>query len=131
MSGAGVIDCPYCEGRHDDRYLCDPARKVLGALHDRGMRFGLPTVEFPEPIGDPAMLGDDLVLCASLVAKAAIVPCAGVPFPALVLTGTDIAGAVLPSWVMPGDGSDLRRVAKLITDITEMAIRRAREAKTS
>lgn len=126
-----LVHCRYCENEHGDLLLCPPAKRVLDALYARGQQFDMPTVEFPEPITGPAALGDDTVLCAQFVVKGGIIPVAGHPRPALVFTGQDIAGNVLPQWVLPGEGPDLRRTAKLVTDMTEMAIRRAREQARS
>lgn len=123
--------CRYCENEHGDLLLCAPAKRVLDALYAKGQRFDMPTVEFPEPITGPDALGDGTVLCAQMVVKAGIIPVAGYPRPALIFTGQDIAGNVLPQWVLPGEGPDLRRTARLVQDMTEMAIRRAREQAAS
>ena len=141
-----LIHCRYCENEHDDQFLCGPAKRVLDALLERGQRFDMPTVEFPEAITGADALGpgtvlirqlvakaaivpiaEVTVLIRQLVAKAAIVPIAEVPRPTLVLTGQDIAGNVLPQWVYPADATDLGRVVRLVGDMVEMAVRRARE----
>jgi hypothetical protein len=122
-------DCRYCDSTHGDLLLCEAARKVLDALQERGMRFDMPTLEFPGPVMEADAFGADTVICQNLVAKAGITEVAGVNRPVLILTGLDIAGRVLPSWLFPGDALSLRRNAQTISDITEMAIRRAREGK--
>ena len=126
-----LVHCRYCENEHGDLLLCAPAKRVLDALYARGQQFDMPTIEFPEAITGPDALGDGTVLCAHLVAKAGIIPVAGYPRPALILTGQDIAGNVLPQWIVPGEGPDLRRIATLVHDMTEMAIRRACEQARS
>ena len=123
-----LVHCRYCDGDHGDLLLCAPAKRVLDALYARGQRFDMPTIEFPDAITGPDALGDGTVLCAQFVVKAGIIPVAGVSRPALIFTGQDIAGGVLPQWVLPGEGPDLRRTARLVRDMTEMAIRRARGA---
>lgn len=120
-----LIRCRYCENEHGDLLLCDPAKRVLDALAERGQRFDMPTVEFPEPITGPGAFGDGTVIVAQVVAKAGVTEVAGVNRPVLILTGRDIAGNVLPEWVHPGDAEGLRKVSKLVSDMTEMAIRRA------
>lgn len=127
MSGA-LRECRYCTQTHGTLLLCDPAKRVLDALAERGMRFDMPTLEFPEPVTGPGAFGDGTVLCAQLVAKAGLTPVAGVTRPALVLTGRDIAMNVLPEWVLVGDGRDLRKFARLVREMAEMAIRRAKAA---
>jgi hypothetical protein len=123
-----LVRCRYCENEHGDLLLCQPAKRVLDALLERGQRFDMPTIEFPEAIGGPGMLGPGTVLVRQLVAKAAILPVADVPRPTLILTGQDLAGNVLPEWVYPAGAGDLNRAAKLVSDMVEMAVRRARQA---
>lgn len=120
-----LIRCRYCENEHGDLLLCDPAKRVLDALAERGQRFDMPTVEFPEPITGPGAFGDGTVIVAQVVAKAGVTKVAGVNRPVLILTGRDIAGNVLPEWVHPGDAEGLRKVSRLVSEMTEMAIRRA------
>jgi hypothetical protein len=119
-------DCRYCETRHDGNFLCEPARRVLDALVKRGQRFDIPTVAFPEPINHADAFGEDSVLMAGVVVKAAVTEVAGTPQPVLVFTGTDIDGNPLPNWLYCASPSDMKRVMKLVTDMGTMAIRRAR-----
>jgi hypothetical protein len=119
-------ECPYCTQVHGRLLLCEPARLVLDALIERGMRFDMPTLEFPDPVVAPGQFGPDTVLVAQLVAKGAVVPVAGVTRPAVILTGQDVQGNVLPQWVYVADGAGLRKASKLVGEMTEMAIRRAR-----
>lgn len=120
-----LIDCRYCASQHGDLLLCQPARRVLDALVAQGQRFDMPTVEFPEPITGPGAFGDGTVIVAQVVVKAGVTPVAGVNRPVLIFTGRDIAGNVLPEWIHPGDAEGLRKVSRLVNDMTEMAIRRA------
>jgi hypothetical protein len=119
-------ECRYCTQTHGTLLLCDPAKRVLDALADQGMRFDMPTLEFPEPVTRADAFGGGTVLCAQLVAKAGITPVAGVRRPALILTGRDIDMNVLPEWILVGEGRDLRTFSELVGDMTEMAIRRAK-----
>ncbi len=127
-SPAGIFYCRYCEQNHDPDLLCDPARKVLDALAERGQRFDMPTVEFPEAINHADAFGEDSVLVAGMVVKAAVTEVAGMPQPVLVFTGTDIDGQPLPNWLYVASPPDMKRVMKLVTDMGTMAIRRARGA---
>lgn len=121
-------DCRYCETRHDARWLCDPARKVLDALLERGQRFDMPAVEFPEAINHADAFGEDTVLVAGVVVKAGVAEVAGTPQPVLIFTGNDIDGRPLPNWLYCASPPDMKRVMKLVTDMGTMAIRRARGA---
>ena len=120
-------ECRYCEQQHEPRLLCDPARRVLDALSARGQRFDMPTVEFPEAINHADAFGEDSVIVAGVVVKAAVAEVAGTPQPVLIFTGTDIDGRALPNWLYVASPPDMKRVMKLVTDMGTMAIRRARE----
>lgn len=124
-----MIHCRYCENDHGDLLLCPPAKRVLDALYARGQRFDLPTIEFPEPIIGADAFGDNTVLIQQFVVKAGIYPLAGIVHPVLIFTGRSVSGDVLPEWVYPGSAEELERSSKLVTDMTEMAIRRAREQR--
>ena len=126
MTGA-VTECRYCEQQHGPAVLCEPARRVLDALYAQGMRFDMPTVEFPEPINGADAFGPDTVLVAQVVVKAGIIPVAGVTRPVLVFTGRDSDGKVLPQWLYVASAGEIRKVVKLVADMGEMAIRRARQ----
>jgi hypothetical protein len=124
---SGVITgCRYCEQEHASEFLCDPARKVLDALLERGQRFDMPVVEFPEPINHADAFGEDTVLVAGVVVKAAVTEVAGIPQPVLIFTGTDIDGKPLPNWLYVASPPDMKRVMNLVTEMGTMAIRRAR-----
>lgn len=123
-----MVNCRYCETSHDARWLCDPATRVLDALLERGQRFDMPTVEFPEAVNHADAFGEDTVLVAGVVVKAAVTEVAGIPQPVLILTGTDIDGRPLPQWLYCASPPDMKRVMKLVTDMGTMAIRRARGA---
>lgn len=120
-----LIQCPYCESEHGDLLLCQPAKRVLDALYERGQRFNMPTVEFPEPITGPGAFGGATTIVAQVVVKAGVTEVAGTMRPVLIFTGRDLAENVLPEWVYPATPGELRRVSKLVNDMTEMAIRRA------
>ena len=124
-------ECRYCRETHGSLLLCEPAKRVLDALADRGQRFDMPTIEFPEPVMEADAFGDRTVLCAQLVVKAGTTPVAGIPHPVLILTGQDLAGEVLPQWILPGAGPDLEHFAQLVAEMTEMAIRRARKERAA
>lgn len=121
-----IIHCRYCDAEHGDLLLCQPAKRVLDALYAQGQRFDMPTVEFPAPITGPDAFGGGTVIVAQVVAKAGVTEVAGINRPVLILTGRDIAGNVLPEWIHPGDAEGLRKVSRLVHDMTEMAIRRAK-----
>lgn len=122
-----MIDCRYCEETHGDLLLCGPAKRFLDAVLEQGRRFDMPTLEFGQPMTDPGILGDDTVLLAQFVVKAAVVPVAGMCRPVLAFTGVAIDGRPLPNWLYAGTPGDIRRTVKLVADMGEMAIRRARQ----
>ena len=130
MSGtpAGIFYCRYCEQNHDPALLCDPARKVLDALAERGQRFDMPTVEFPEAINHADAFGENTVLVAGIVVKAAVTEVAGIPQPVLIFTGTDVDGGTLPNWLYVASARDMKRIMALVSEMGTMAIRRARGA---
>lgn len=123
-----ATDCRYCEHVHEPAFLCDPARHVLDALYAQGQRFDMPTVEFPEPVSHADAFGADTVLVAQVVVKAGLIPVAGVTRPVLVFTGRDSGGKTLPQWLYCAAPGEIRKVVKLVADMGEMAIRRARQA---
>ena len=122
-----ITECRYCDQQHDPALLCDPARKVLDALYAQGQRFDMAAVEFPEPINHADAFGEGTVLVAQVIVKAAITDVAGVPRPVLIFTGRDSDGRLLPQWLYCGAASEVRKIVKLVADMGEMAIRRARE----
>ena len=126
MSDA-IAECRYCGQGHAPGLLCDPARKVLDALAERGQRFDMPTVELTEPVNHADAFGENTVIVAGVVVKAAVAEVAGTPQPVLIFTGTDIDGNTLPNWLYVTSPHDMRRVVKLVADMGAMAIRRARE----
>jgi len=122
-----ITECRYCEQEHEPTLLCDPAKRVLDALYAQGQRFDTPTVEFPEPINHADAFGEGTVLVAQVMVKAAITPVAGVLRPVLIFTGRDSDSRPLPNWLYCASAADIRRVIRLVADMGEMAIRRARE----
>ena len=78
--------------------LCEPARKVLDALRERGMRFDMPTIEFPDPVITEAdAFGEGTVLVANVVVKAGVAEVAGVNRPVIVLTPRRLALDTAPA----------------------------------
>jgi hypothetical protein len=126
---ATVIHCRYCENEHGNLLLCPPAKRVLDALAERGQRFDMPTIEFPEPVMHAGDFGGGTVLVQNVVVKAGTVPVSGVSRPVLIFTGRDIEGHPLPEWLYPGSDEELQRVCRLVTEMTDMAIRRARQER--
>lgn len=128
MSAPALAECRYCEQAHGPRVLCDPAKRVLDALLERGQRFDMPTIEFPEAINHADAFGENTVLVAGMVVKAAVVPVAGMTQPVLIFTGTDSDGNQLPQWLYCASPHDMKRVMALVNEMGTMAIRRARGA---
>lgn len=124
-----MIRCRYCESDHGDLLLCQPAKRVLDALVERGMSFDMPTLEFPEPVEGGLGLGEDVVLVRQLVVKAATIPIADIPRPALLFTGRDASLRTLPQWFYPGTPDEIRKAVKLVRDVGEMAVRGAEKAR--
>ena len=128
MSAPALAECRYCEQVHGPRILCDPARRVLDALIERGQRFDMPVVEFPDPIDHSDMFGADTVLVAGLVVKAALNPVAGHhPAPYRSSPARTDAGRSR-TWLYCASPRDMKRVMQLVTEMGTMAIRRARGA---
>ena len=121
-----MITCRYCDSQHGDLLLCLPAKRVLDALWAHGQRFDMPTVEFPEPIYGADMLGPARVLVQQFVVKGATIEVAGTQRPTLIFTGQEMGGKVLPEWVYPGTPEEIGKAVDLVSDMAEMAIRRAR-----
>lgn len=126
-------ECRWCTKVHSVRLMCGPARKILDALYARGMEGNMPTIEFPEPIRDAAVqlgLNPDDRLMSQVVIKAATVPLAGIARPALIVTGRDVYGQVLPQWMYAGDPDEIGRLVQLVTDTAGMATRAAAAANS-
>jgi hypothetical protein len=121
-----TTECPFCDQQHGDRYLCDPAFKVLQALKANGQSFTMPTVEFTEPVNHADMFGEGTVLVAQVVVKAAVTDIAGTPRPVLIFTGRDSDGHVLPQWLYCSTPREIKQVMQLVTDMGNLAMRRAR-----
>jgi hypothetical protein len=122
--------CRYCEQDHDERWLCDQARRLLAALYARGADLTMPDVVLPEPIPlhetnfglDPAK-GD--ALAVQIAVEAASLSLGGVYKPALIFTGLDSYHRPLPRWLLAGDPADIDAIAALITRMATCAIRTA------
>lgn len=128
---AGALPrCLYCTAEHGPRWLCDPGKRVLDAMIARGMEMNMPTLEFPEaiPMDQQPGLGEVDALVAQLVVMAATIEVAGLHRPALVFTGLTAHGGQMPRYMYPGDDTDLRRASKLVSDMTDLAIRTAANA---
>lgn len=125
MTRAEPINCLYCRTRHMPRFLCDPAKAYLDAVHAKAGALTMPTMEMSKPapvLGAGEHPGDDLV--RQLVVQGCCTTVAGVIHPGLVFTGLGLNGR-LPQWTYVGADFELRAVAKLVHDMAEMAIRRA------
>lgn len=128
---SGDPKCRWCVQRHEERYLCDPARRILDALYAKGMEGNMPTIEFPDsPLypfaeGAPA----DLVLVSQMVVQGATVPAAGVPHPALVFTGRDHLRQPLPRWLYAAGDGQMADLVKLVADMGDLAVRTAQQQR--
>jgi len=120
-----MVHCRFCSQSHRPRYLCDPARRVLNALIERGMSFNMPTVDFPEPIpaqdmGIGLAPGDRLM--RQVVVMAATVEVAGTPHPMVIFTGRDTDGQPLPRWMYPADQQDMATLKELLVSRIDLAV---------
>jgi hypothetical protein len=85
----------------------------------------MPTVEFPDaPVKVPG-LADDVTLVGQATVAAATVPAAGVPHPALILSGRDHTGAPLPRWFYAASDEQIAAYAELVARMAALAIRTA------
>lgn len=126
--------CPWCSRIHSAEHLCRPAKRILDALYARGMSGNMPTIEFPAPIpaeqlGAAFGLGPDTRLVSQLVVQAAVVPAAGVPWPALILTGRDTDARPLPKWLYACEDEGMDRIVALVGDMASLATRTARQQR--
>lgn len=125
------VRCKVCLRWHAATHMCGPARRILNALAEQGMKFDMPTLEFPEPI--PHTLSSDDVTMAQLVVKAGVIAVGsgdeGTHVGALVFTGVDSRKRPLPQWVLPADDEQLDAVCALVSDMAELAKRRAELAR--
>lgn len=124
--------CRYCETAHDERYLCDPAKRFLDAVVERGESLTMPDVEFTAPV-DSLELGLGLNpaagdrLLRQLVISAATIPHSAIGHvPAVMLGGQDAYGRPLPRWLYAGPRSELRRARDLLDRMVSLAVRTAR-----
>jgi len=119
--------CRYCTYLHAADKLCDPARHVLDALLARGMSFDMPTLEFPDALPAEELGLGGYTLIQQLVVEAGILPdSGGVTRPALIFTGLDIYGNRLVPLLYVGDDEMIGNIVRLVADMAEMAIRRAK-----
>lgn len=127
-----MVECRFCGQRHRPRFLCDPAKRVLAALIERGMSFTMPTLDFPEPIkGKDMGLGlepGDRVL-RQVVVMAGTCEVAGNPVPVIVLTGQDVEGQALPRWMYIADAHDMGAFRELVTSRIDRALAVAHEQR--
>lgn len=131
VTATGVA-CPYCEQAHGPEVLCPPARRVLDALHARGLAFTGIRLDLPDPV--PAARqqlamqpGDALV--AHLSVKAGTVEVGGVHRPLLALSGIVADGSPLPRWLYAADGDTMHRLAQLVTITVREANQRAEKKR--
>jgi hypothetical protein len=89
------VDCPGCEQRHDDRYLCDPGKQLLDAIAARAGSYVLEPIGFDEPV--PAGLDQvaDVVMAQFTVT-------AGVPSRRRRAERTKVSQDVVPYVSVPG-----------------------------
>ena len=126
MTRAEPIFCRYCRSRHMPRFLCDSAKGYLDAMVAKGASYNMPTVEFDDPLpSGVAFLGPDDRLVTQLVVKAATVPLHGVVHPMLILSGRDANQRALPNWMYAATPEEMVGLPRLVTEMAEMAIRRA------
>jgi hypothetical protein len=120
-------ECTWCQERHGERYLCDPVKAWLEAHKARGEALTMPTLEFSEPLpNDQLGLGAEDRMVAQLVVQGLLVEqVTGVTFPAVSFSGRDAGGAILPTWLVPGEARMLRATAQLVHRMAEGAIRMA------
>lgn len=98
---------------------------MLQASARRGQSGTLPSLELEEPL---LMTGDWAAdqLMGQFVVKAGLFPGPGaIMHPAIVVTGQDVHGRVLPQWIYASADTDLRAAAALVDEMAELAIRRA------
>lgn len=105
------------------RFLCDSAKAQLDATVARADADTFPAMEFGQPTD--LLGGGQLVM--QLVVQGAVIEAAGAHHPALVFSSRGLSGP-LPNLIFPGSDEQLRGVAELVTEMAEMAIRRADEA---
>lgn len=117
------ISCEFCLAQHTRRFVCHPVLAMLDEMRRRGAGLNMPTMELEEPIF-PGVGPDDSVLAGITVMAATIPTGAGVTYPALVLSGNRLAGP-LPRWIYPSTPDTLRATARLVHDMTELAIKTA------
>jgi hypothetical protein len=117
------IDCQFCMSRHTRRYACDPVLAMLDAMRARGEGLNMPPMTFDEPIF-PGFGPEDSLLAGVTVAAATIPTEANVTYPALVFSGNRLSGP-LPRWIYPGTPDTLRATARLVDEMTELAIKTA------
>lgn len=126
---SGFATCRWCEQRHEPRYLCDPAARILAELRRRGMEGTMPTLEFPKPIpAEQFGLGPDSRIVHQIVVQAATIPVGDVPRPAILLTGRDAHGPLL-HWLYAAGDDEMARLAQLVADMTALAVRTARSQR--
>jgi hypothetical protein len=122
---SGHAKCWCCERRHEPRWLCDPAARILAELRRRGMEGNMPTIELPEPLPAQQMgLGDNTRLVRQIVVQAATVDVGGIPRPVVIFTGRDFEGP-LPRWLYAASEEEMTALSQLVADMTSLAVRTA------
>lgn len=126
---SGHPRCRWCRERHEPRWLCDAAQRILDMLYAKGIEGDMPTLEFPDaPVKVPG-LDEDMVLIAQTSVMAATVPAAGIPMPALMLTGRDAAGQPLPRWFYAASDEQITAFVELVGRMGALAIRTAEQQR--
>lgn len=122
-----MIDCVWCDGRHGDRYMCDPVRNHVAAIKQRADANTLPTMSFDEPVYVPPAADDQVM--SQLVVLAGEMEVAGIMRPTLVFTGRDDHDKPLPRWIYAGTPNDIRKARQLVDDMAALALRRVGAAR--
>lgn len=120
-----MTHCQWCDSEHDERYLCDPVKAYLAAIHTKAGSYDLPDIEFSEPVTIPAELGD--VLMRQTVINGGTAQVGGVHRPVIVITGRDSVGAPL-RWTVIGNPQDITRLRGTFDRMCSLAIDAARKA---
>ncbi len=119
------VMCSLCSQQHTRRFLCDPAAAILAAAIARKEAHDMPTVDFDEPLditNTGLGLGKNDQVMTQIVVNAAVIESGGVPFPALIITGKDLAGRALPRWVYTSTGADVLAVGELFRSRAKLAV---------
>lgn len=127
VAATGVA-CPYCEQAHGPEVLCPPARRVLDALHARGLAFTGVHVNLPEPVSRAEALGlqpQDSIAGVLSVTAGTVEISPGIHRPLLALSGITWDGTPLPRWMYAADDDGMQRLVHLVATQARGAVERA------